>query len=119
MAERLTETQRMERRVRDAIVSLESLLKPSSASGRGNVTVLADLMKRAEESSVVDGLPRGGGEGRVSGTSEGDPTLSAFLARESDVCARCNNGSVTLVSGKVAFKKKGPEQRTYVSVLQN
>jgi large subunit ribosomal protein L27 len=24
-----------------------------------------------------------------------------------------------LVSGKVAFKKKGPEQRTYVSVLQN
>ena len=91
--------ERLERRIRDAIATLESLLAPSDVRGRG--TVMAELLRRAEMTSIVDGYPIGGGAERTSGGTTGNPTLQAVMARDNDVCNKCKGGSITRKDGKV------------------
>jgi len=82
----------MEHRVRDVLATMESLLAPAPTRGRGSV--IADLVKRAEEPSVIDGYPRGGGGERVSGSGDADPTMATVAARQADVCGRCIDGLI-------------------------
>ena len=89
-----SQAERMEKRVREAIVTLESLLGPSQVRGRG--TVLAELIKRAEMPHGVDGYPTGSGSERTSGGGTGDPTSQAVMARQQDVCTKCESGMVVL-----------------------
>lgn len=89
---------KLEGRIRDAIITLESLLSPAQVRGRGSA--INELLMRAEMSSDIDGYPRGGGVEHTSGGSVGNPTASTVLAREGDVCPACKQGQVTLKDGK-------------------
>ena len=91
--------ERLERRIRDAIVTLESLLAPADTRGKG--TAIAELLRRAEMPSIVDGYPVGSGAERTSGGVTGNPTLQAVMAREDDVCNKCLGGSIKLKNGSV------------------
>lgn len=95
----------LEDRTKDAIAILEAFLRPSPIRGRG--TVLADMLKRAEQPSGPDGFPtRGSGagdEGRGGGPSirVGDDTVpldssteAAMFARVEDICSHCEAGKV-------------------------
>lgn len=102
---------RLQEKIRGAIQDLEGLLEPSEVSSG---TVAADLLRRVQETSEIDGYaPSSGGEpSRSKGTS--DPTFGAIVAREADVCVRCEGRGWTVVvlPGRDAKgRPKEPEQR--------
>lgn len=92
------QTERIEKRIKDAIGVLEALVAPHSP--RSTVSVIADLLRRAEQVSTIDGMPRGGGGERVSGGGAGDPTFGAVAAREADQCGACVGGQFKLEDGR-------------------
>lgn len=93
-----TATQRLERRIRDSRDALDALLAP--VSPRSHVSVIADLLRRCDATSEIDGYASGNAPERVGGGGTGDPTSSSAAAREADVCGRCVEGKFTLEDGR-------------------
>jgi hypothetical protein len=92
------QTLRLEVQLRTYRDTLDGLLAP--VSKRSHLSVLADLMRRAEQTSEVDGYPRGGAGERVGGGDSSDPALGAVIARANDVCPQCTEGLYSLSDGR-------------------
>ena len=87
-------TRRLEDRIKHAIAELEALVAPAHPRDPSGRTVIAELVRRAELPSTIDGYPRSSGSEHVSGGNGADidysdPTGGAMLARSMDVCERC------------------------------
>lgn len=64
--------------------------------------MLADLLRRAEQTSRIDGMPRGvRGEPVSGGEPHSDPTGGAVLALQATACERCGaSGTARLKDGR-------------------
>jgi len=85
-------------KLKGAVRSLELLLKPAEILSRGSV--LTDLIYRANQASHADGYKAGMTQDTTKGGEVSDPTLSAVIRREMDVCDRCVQGKATLDDGR-------------------
>ncbi len=91
---------RLEEQCRDIASTIEYLLSPA---GQRGLTVLGDMLRRAEEPFAIDGYPRGSGGEPTSGGGVSDPTLGSVIAREADTCDRCEQGIFTLSDGRLVL----------------
>ncbi len=83
----------LEHRTKEAVITLEHLLAPSA--GKGTRSILAEMLRRAEQPFGVDGYKtRVGVDPSGVGGGSGDLTSVEGAAnfRMEDVCQRCVNG---------------------------
>jgi hypothetical protein len=101
----------------EAIITLEHLVGPSR---NPKLSLLGDIMRRADYTSRPDGYPRSsGGAERVGGGDGSDPTIGTVLALVEDVCTRCDKGTYTREDGvKLACKRCGGTGRRWVDQVQ-